>query len=194
MPRVSTEYRHAQSEAILDAAEVCFARSGVQHTRVDDIAAECGLSVGAIYRYFDHRDEIIAAVAERYRERDRLAMVQIYERPLGIREQILEGLTYFIGRPADRVALDSLALVPGERDREAFAEWVAWMTEQYAGLQRDGRVRADLPASHVARQLILTYEGLAVLLSAGEAGYEDGLLDSVATVLADGLAPVDHRA
>jgi len=189
VPRVSDEYRHAQSEAILDAAEACFSRRGVLHTRVEDIAVECGLSVGAIYRYFRHRDEIVAAVAERYRERDRQAMVQLYSRATGLREQILAGLLYFIGRPADQVALDSAALIPGERDREAFTEWVRWMTERYAEQQREGSVRADIPAGHLARHLILTYEGLAALLSAGEAGYQEGLLESIATVLADGLAP-----
>lgn len=194
MPRVSAAYRFAQSEAILDAAEACFSRKGAAHTRVDDIAAECGLSVGAIYRYFRHREDIVEAVAQRYRERDRQAMVHLYSRSMGLRDQIRAGLVYFIGRPADRIALDSMSLVPGERDREAFAEWVAWMTERYAELQAEGRVRADLPPAHVARHLILTYEGLAVLLSAGELGYEEGLLESVATVLADGLAPPVSRA
>lgn len=189
MPRVSDAYRVAQHETILDAAEACFSRKGVVHTRVDDIAAECGLSVGAIYRYFRSRDAIIAGVAERYRERDRSAMVQLYSRSMSIREQFLQGLVYFVGRPADWVALDTLTLDPAERDREAFAEWVSWMAERYAELQSEGRVRTDIHADHIARQLIITYEGLAVLLSAGEPGVSEALLESIATILADGLAP-----
>ncbi|HET7738163.1 MAG TPA: helix-turn-helix domain-containing protein [Tepidiformaceae bacterium] len=189
MPRVSDAYRVAQHETILDAAEACFSRKGVVHTRVDDIAAECGLSVGAIYRYFNSRDAIIAGVAERSRERDRAAMVQLYARAMSIREQILLGLVYFLGRPADWIALDTITIMPAERDREAFVEWVSWMAGRYEELQAEGRIRDDIPASHIARQLILTYEGLAVLLSAGEPGVTEALLESIATILADGLSP-----
>lgn len=189
MPRVSPAYRQSQREAILDAAEACFNREGVAATRIDDIVAEAGLSVGALYRYFRSKDEIIVAVGERYRRRDLDAMARLYGHYLPLRERILQGLRYFLARPADRVALETLTLSGAGRDRETFDAWLAWVTDRYGEAQAQGVVRADIPASHIARQLILTYEGVAALLGSGSLDDAEAVLESVATVLADGLAP-----
>jgi AcrR family transcriptional regulator len=50
------------TEAIVDAAGRCFARSGVDQTRVEDIAAEVGIARPNIYRYFASKDAILHAV------------------------------------------------------------------------------------------------------------------------------------
>jgi AcrR family transcriptional regulator len=189
VPRVSPAYRLTQQEAILDAAEACFAREGVADTRVDDIVAEAGMSVGAIYRYFPSKDDIIFAVGERYRRRDLAAMARLQAQYLPLRERILQGLRFFLARPADRVALETLALSGAGRDRETFDAWLQWVSERYAEAQAQGLVRADIPVSHIARQLILTYEGVAVLLASGTLEDAEAVLESLATVLADGLAP-----
>ena len=60
MPRPDvSDARRAQ---ILEAATVVFARLGFQQARMDDVAAEAGLSKGALYLYFDSRDAIIAGL------------------------------------------------------------------------------------------------------------------------------------
>lgn len=63
MPKVSDEYRTARRRSILDAAVTCFDRRGLHGTTTDDIAAEAGLSNGALYRYFDGKDAIVEAIA-----------------------------------------------------------------------------------------------------------------------------------
>jgi AcrR family transcriptional regulator len=63
MPKVSDEYRDARRRAILDAALTCFERAGLHGTTTDDIAAEAGLSNGALYRYFDGKAAIVEAIA-----------------------------------------------------------------------------------------------------------------------------------
>ena len=63
MPKVSDAYRDARRRAILDAAITCFERRGLHGTTTDDIAAEAGLSNGALYRYFDGKAAIIEAIA-----------------------------------------------------------------------------------------------------------------------------------
>jgi AcrR family transcriptional regulator len=47
---------------ILAAAATAFARAGFAEARMDDIAAEAGLSKGALYLYFRSKDEIVAAL------------------------------------------------------------------------------------------------------------------------------------
>lgn len=53
---------------ILDAAIVCFARRGFHLTSMHDISAEAGISVGLIYRYFQNKEAVISAMADRYKK------------------------------------------------------------------------------------------------------------------------------
>ena len=61
----STLDRHAQ---ILDAALVCFAKRGFHQASMHDISAEAGISVGLIYRYFENKDAVISAMADRHKK------------------------------------------------------------------------------------------------------------------------------
>jgi AcrR family transcriptional regulator len=63
MPRVSDQYLAARRQQILDAARVCFTRNGFHATSMHDVIAEAGLSVGAVYRYFKSKDELVTAIA-----------------------------------------------------------------------------------------------------------------------------------
>ena len=53
---------------ILDAALVCFAKRGFHQTSMHDISAEAGISVGLIYRYFDNKEAVISAMADRHKK------------------------------------------------------------------------------------------------------------------------------
>ncbi len=64
MPRVKPEYKLERRAKILDAARACFARSGFHRTTLQDIFAEAGLSAGAVYNYFQSKDELILAIAD----------------------------------------------------------------------------------------------------------------------------------
>ncbi len=64
MPRLADpalpERRRAQ---ILDAARICFRARGFRQTTIEEICAEARISPGALYRYFDSKADIVAAVA-----------------------------------------------------------------------------------------------------------------------------------
>src|SRR5438067_8673624 len=53
---------------ILDAALVCFAKRGFHQTSMHDISAEAGISVGLIYRYFENKEAVISAMANRHKK------------------------------------------------------------------------------------------------------------------------------
>jgi AcrR family transcriptional regulator len=53
----------ARREQILAAARTCFLRNGLHTTSMQDLIREAGLSVGAVYRYFKSKNEIINAIA-----------------------------------------------------------------------------------------------------------------------------------
>ncbi len=52
-------------ERLLDSAEACFSRFGLNETTVDDIAAHAKVSRATVYRYFDGRDALILGVLQR---------------------------------------------------------------------------------------------------------------------------------
>jgi AcrR family transcriptional regulator len=66
MPRVSEAHLAARRQQILDAARICFLRNGFHTTSMQDVIAEAGLSVGAVYRYFKSKNDIVEAIAEQY--------------------------------------------------------------------------------------------------------------------------------
>lgn len=53
---------------ILEAAMVCFAKRGFHQTSMHDISAEAGISVGLIYRYFQNKEAVISAMADRHKK------------------------------------------------------------------------------------------------------------------------------
>src|SRR6266567_2034659 len=66
-PQVDSSSPDRRSQ-ILDAALVCFAKRGFHQTSMHDISAEAGISVGLIYRYFENKDAVISAMADRHKK------------------------------------------------------------------------------------------------------------------------------
>jgi AcrR family transcriptional regulator len=64
MPRVSAAHLAARRQQIVDAARVCFARDGFHQTSMQDVIREANLSVGAVYRYFPSKNDLIAALTD----------------------------------------------------------------------------------------------------------------------------------
>ncbi len=62
MPRVSEAHLAARRQQILDAAVRCFVRNGFHQTSMQDVIKEADLSVGAFYRYFKSKNELIMAI------------------------------------------------------------------------------------------------------------------------------------
>jgi AcrR family transcriptional regulator len=53
-----------KQRAVLGAAAAEFARSGYAAAKVDDIAAQAGISVGALYKYFENKENCFLSVLE----------------------------------------------------------------------------------------------------------------------------------
>ena len=68
MSQPQTESSSDRRAQILDAALVCFAKRGFHQASMHDISAEAGISVGLIYRYFENKDAVISAMADRHKE------------------------------------------------------------------------------------------------------------------------------
>ena len=68
MPQPHTDSVPDRHSQILDAALVCFAKRGFHQTSMHDISAEAGISVGLIYRYFENKEAVISAMADRHKK------------------------------------------------------------------------------------------------------------------------------
>lgn len=68
----------ARRQQIIDAASACARRSGFHGASMAEIAQAAGLSVGQIYRYFENKEAIIAAIVARdmVEMRDKFAELQ----------------------------------------------------------------------------------------------------------------------
>src|SRR5262245_24557533 len=68
MQAVSPKFRRRKADRpaeIVEAAMSVFAEKGFAAARLDEIAARAGVSKGAVYLYFETKEEIFRAVVER---------------------------------------------------------------------------------------------------------------------------------
>src|ERR1700745_2039016 len=66
-PQIETSNLDRRNQ-ILEAALVCFAKRGFHQTSMHDISSEAGISVGLIYRYFENKEAVISAMADRHKK------------------------------------------------------------------------------------------------------------------------------
>jgi TetR/AcrR family transcriptional repressor of uid operon len=69
MPKLTQTQQQERRERLLDAAERCFARSGFHAATMAEIARTARVSAGAAYIYFDSKEDLIAGIAARDRQR-----------------------------------------------------------------------------------------------------------------------------
>ncbi|GLV60806.1 fatty acid metabolism regulator protein [Dictyobacter sp. S3.2.2.5] len=86
-PDVSEE----RKQQILEAAIAVFARLGFAESRMDDIAAQAGLSKGTLYLYYKNKDALIAALLKYFftQEMEHLRAFVEVEREEPVSEQLL---------------------------------------------------------------------------------------------------------
>lgn len=81
------DLRRAQ---VIEAAHKCFAREGFHTASMASIAAEAGLSVGQIYRYFENKEAVIEALCEGHLETWTQRMAEVRARTDSVTEELLE--------------------------------------------------------------------------------------------------------
>ena len=150
--------------AIIEAAARCFARWGIQRTRVEDIAIEVGIARPHIYRYFASKDAIVHAVvlreirhhhrrlADRFPHQGPAADLIIGSLISGIRDTANDpDMPFLVGGDGANVTARSLTSSP-EILAELRTHWVPLL--EYA--RKRGELRAGLDVDKAARFLIHT--------------------------------------
>jgi AcrR family transcriptional regulator len=103
MPKVSEAHRAARRAQVLDAATSCFSRQGFHRTTMQDLVREAGLSPGAVYGYFDSKDEIIEAMAAERHAREREIIRTLRGKPAAdILRQLAREFLGALSKPEER--------------------------------------------------------------------------------------------
>lgn len=171
MPKVRQHHLDARRRQILDAAAACFARKGFRQTTMDEICRESDLSMGAVYRYFRSKEQIIEAMAEAARAR-RGELVVAMREATSMREA-LEALahTFFSVLEYD---WEAWALEPelwAEALRNPGVERMVTetmegirepLTELVREAQEQGEIDPELDADSAARVIVSFFDGLVL--------------------------------
>jgi AcrR family transcriptional regulator len=173
MPKVSQQYLQARSSEILDAAVVCFARSGFHKATMRDIVRESGLSAGAIYNLFSSKQEIIAAIAARRHDEERrlfeeaLKQATVAKSLKAIRDHFLSELNSPKQRLRRRVTVQLWAEAQHDSTlqkvaRDTFAKPHTLLRDLLTDWQHRGEIARQMDADAMARFLIAAFHGLVL--------------------------------
>ncbi|MFT3729598.1 MAG: TetR family transcriptional regulator [Terricaulis sp.] len=161
------ERRRAQ---ILEAALYRFRERGFRQTTIEEICAEARISPGALYRYFDSKADIIAAIAL-----DARADAEAALDSLSGSESLVSGLSELarafcatFDKEGDAALLADIwaeaardpLLAKALRDRDRIA--AERISTAITKAQRDSSIYPALPAAEAAEILMAALEGMAL--------------------------------
>ena len=63
-PKVTTQYKNELREKILESAIECFAKTGFDRTKMDDIASLSDVSKGTLYLYFKSKEDLFYGICQ----------------------------------------------------------------------------------------------------------------------------------
>ena len=205
MPKVSQQYLQARSSEILDAAVVCFARSGFHKATMRDIVRESGLSAGAIYNLFSSKQEIIAAIAARRHDEERrlfeeaLKQATVAKSLKAIRDHFLSELNSPKQRLRRRVTVQLWAEAQHDSTlqkvaRDTFAKPHKLLRDLLTDWQHRGEIARQMDADAMARFLIAAFHGLVLQTEWDERLVIKTQLDIFNVLLLAATRPESHLA
>jgi AcrR family transcriptional regulator len=173
MPKVSQQYLEARCSEILDAAVVCFARSGFHRATMRDIVRESGMSAGAIYNLFSSKQEIVAAIASRRHDEERRIFAVALKQPTlakaleDIRDHFLSDLNNPKQRMRRRVTVQLWAEAQHDPKlrkvaKDTFVKPFKLLRDLLREGQRRGEIARRIDADAMARFLIAAFHGLVL--------------------------------
>jgi AcrR family transcriptional regulator len=201
MPKISQAKRDARQRQILDAALACFSENGFHQTGMSDIVRRSGLSHGAVYVYFESKDDLIEALAvDRHRQEALLNVAAGHaENPVKGLRALVRGYAQALLDPAGetmrRVSVHGWAeALRNERVRSGAVQGIDVARSLIAGLieraQREGALSADLSADAIARTFVALFQGF-LLQAAWKQPLDVDACVAVIERMIDGLAPAD---
>lgn len=161
-------------EALLEAGLAAFHQRGYHATGVQEIVSSVGVPKGSFYSHFESKDALGLAALERYWEERAEARALLQDASLPGLERLDRHLAA-LGYSENGCLMGNFTAELAELDcfrEDLLRRWRQWtnaLAQCLADGQRDGSVRADLPAAELARTVLSLWEG-AVLAAKIERG------------------------
>jgi len=163
----------ATPDRILDAAERCLRRLGVQRASMGDVAAAAGMSRGSVYFHFPDREALVRAVLARTAERflrsseqavrgRRTLATQVAEAAVFIREHLRDDDGPHPSGQSDTL----LATLLTANLEGTVASWVDFWQPFLVEAAARGEIRRDLDRREAAEWIVRIMLSVAVMPSA----------------------------
>ena len=171
MARVSDAHLEARRQSILAAATKVFSQKGIAAATMAEIASEAGISPGAIYRYFENKEQLAKGCMNESAE----AIKQAWENPAALEMSFdeLSRLTFAaINAPGEDIDTQMfleralIAIREGdERELAAFAEEHGRVREgiKFLMQRQYGATLGQFDVHHLGEALYSFYWGARVL-------------------------------
>ncbi|MFW9967868.1 MAG: TetR/AcrR family transcriptional regulator [Candidatus Thorarchaeota archaeon] len=174
MPKVVPEYKEKAKKRIMMHAAELFSEKGYYKTKMIDIAESMGVSKGAIYQYFDSKQDLLLSVLEahtntRGEEVERflasggiaeIATEEFFDRMLSMRLGTLV-LNLDLLREA---AVNNLIL---KWVKESYESWVKDLSSVIEGFKKDETIKNHIDSESLARGILAVRDGLYSSISLG---------------------------
>ena len=169
-PRVTTQYKNKVKERIIESAVECFARTGFDKTKMDEIANVSDVSKGTLYLYFKSKEDLFYGICESSLKK---VKEQLNGMP-GTKENLVSDAQKFydhfqkgVNPYHTLVVLEiSVMATRNTRVRRILIKYRLnqhLVISEFIGLQiRKGFARKDVDKDAIASGLIAIYEGLVV--------------------------------
>lgn len=147
---VEGRWREERRDRILDAAATVFARQSFHHASMDDIAHEAGVGKPTLYRYFESKDALFAAVFVKSLDELEARLAEGLHRAVDVREQltglVAEVVPMFRDHLVSLRLLDETAAAADRSKRRIFRERRARISAFLSAAIEAGSRRGELRA------------------------------------------------
>jgi AcrR family transcriptional regulator len=178
VPKISAAHEQQRRAQILQAAMACFARQGYHATSMDDVVRQSGLSVGAIYSYFNSKEELFLSLCEYRTEQTLVYLNDLFRTPGPMVDKFEQGIEYFFQQLSDdliplaRVSVEFLSeATKSERVKErqerrcdTIRQFLRWLLTE---ARADGTIRPDLDLDAAVELMMALNEGIVLMSVAG---------------------------
>ncbi len=197
VPKLAPETQQARRDHILAAAERCFIEKGFHAATMAGICGEAGVSPGALYTYFSSKEDLIAGLCEREKDRFAKELARITEAAgfFAALQSLAE--QYCCQEPIGKVRLHiEIAAEAGRNaaigrtvrkmDRVVHSILAALIERE----KKCGRIAPELPAETVARAMGALGDGLFLKRAADSDFDPKRIIPAVMTMISALLTPV----
>lgn len=169
-PKVTTQYKSEVKERIIESAVECFARTGFDRTKMDDIANVSDVSKGTLYLYFKSKEDLFYGICQSSlkKVKEQLnGLLITKENLVSDAERFYDFFQKGINPYHNMVILEmSVMAIRNPRLRRVLMQHRVnqhQVISEFIGLQiRKGFARKDIDKEAIASGLIGLYEGLII--------------------------------